>query len=292
VRSRRVWALGIASVLAATAASADVGTVEVNGVTLHYEVTGSGSPLVLVHGWAMHAGYWDDDVGTLAERNSVIRYDRRGCGRSTGRPDLTADAPDLAALLDHLGYARAHVLGHSLGGTVALTFAARYPERVDGLILFGPAPLPDLKLPPVGDEPPFLEWQRIGQTHGIGALRKAIMEWAADGFSDGIPAEVEQRATALLEDYQGLDLLDPAPPSMLASPATVEELPGIMAPTLVLHGVEEMPAIRITSDVLVYGMPNARKLVLEGGGHNVNWRQPDRFADAVLDFLHEVESSR
>jgi pimeloyl-ACP methyl ester carboxylesterase len=248
--------------------------------------------LVLIHGWALHGGYWDDDIENLAKRHTVIRYDRRGCGRSGGRPDVTADAADLASLLDYLGHERAHVLGHSLGGAVALTFAARYPERVDGLVLFGPAPLQDLKLPPVGDEPPFLKWQQIGQSDGIEAMRTAIMKWADDGFGGEMPPEVEQRARALLEDYQGLDLLDAPPPSMQDRPPTIEELPGIRTPTMVLLGVDEMPAIRITSEVLVYGMPNARKLVLTGGGHNVNWRQPDRFATEVLAFLREVESSR
>jgi pimeloyl-ACP methyl ester carboxylesterase len=112
----------------------------VNGVTLQYEIEGSGKPLVLIHGWAVHRGFWDGDVGRFAPHYMVIRYDRRGFGASSGKPDLTADPADLKALLETLGHRRATIMGHSQGAAVALTFAVRYPEMVDALILYGAGP--------------------------------------------------------------------------------------------------------------------------------------------------------
>jgi pimeloyl-ACP methyl ester carboxylesterase len=112
----------------------------VNGVTLQYEIEGSGKPLVLIHGWAVHRGFWDGDEGRFAPHYTVIRYDRRGFGASSGKPDLTADPADLKALLETLGHRRATIMGHSQGAAVALTFAVRYPEMVDALILYGAGP--------------------------------------------------------------------------------------------------------------------------------------------------------
>ncbi len=119
---------------------AQAAEVHVNGVTLQYEIEGSGKPLVLIHGWAVHRGFWDGDVGRFAPHYMVIRYDRRGFGASSGKPDLTADPADLKALLETLGHRRATIMGHSQGAAVALTFAVRYPEMVDALILYGAGP--------------------------------------------------------------------------------------------------------------------------------------------------------
>jgi len=114
--SRRALLLAFVLTLAPGAAlRAQSGVVEVNGVVLPYEVQGSGPPLVLIHGWAVNRAFWDLDVERLARQHTAIRYDRRGFGAATGKPDATADAADLKALLERLGYAKVHVMGHSAG---------------------------------------------------------------------------------------------------------------------------------------------------------------------------------
>ena len=267
------------------------GVVEVNGVSLPYEITGSGEPLVLIHGWAVHMGFWDTDVEALARHYTVIRYDRRGFGAATGKPDLTADPADLESLLDELGIPRAHVMGHSQGTNVALTFAVRHPEMVDGLILFGAAPPAGFGLPPGEDGPPIAEWIAIGRAHGVDSLKAAIGQWAALQFG-GSPDQMMARGGALMAPYTGLDLIDPDPPLNLAEPARIDELGLVEAPTLVIHGQREMPYFQVVAPVLTYGIPDARKVIIPGGGHTVNWAEPERFAAEVLRFLREVYDRR
>jgi pimeloyl-ACP methyl ester carboxylesterase len=257
-------------------------TVEINGVDLVYEVEGEGPPLVLIHGWAVHRRYWDGAAELLARDFRVIRYDRRGFGQSAGKPDPTADANDLKALLETLSIPRAHIMGHSQGTDAALTFAARYPGMVDRLVLFGPGPLPGLNLPPTDSDPPFAEWIAIGQSRGVEAMKGAISSWSEEAFGD---PEMVERARALLDLYSGADLLDPAPPSNLVTPAGIEDLLSVRAPTLVIHGETEMAGIQIVADVLMYGIPGARKRVVPGGGHVVNWSEPERFVAEVARFL-------
>src|SRR5215211_7057477 len=114
----------------------------INGETLNYEVSGVGAPLVLIHGWSLNLRMWDPQVASLSGRFRVIRYDRRGFGRSSGSEDISWDAADLNALLDHLGVTKGHVVGMSQGARVALQFARSYPDRVSSLILHS-APAPD-----------------------------------------------------------------------------------------------------------------------------------------------------
>ncbi len=261
--------------------------VQVNDVSLVYEIEGNGTPLVLIHGWAVHRGFWDDDAERFARHYTVIRYDRRGFGESSGRADITADPADLKALLETLGYRRAHIMGHSQGAAVALTFALRYPEMVEALILFGGVPPVGFDLPAGEDVPPMTEFVELARTRGVDALKEAIGRWAAEQFGDR-SLDVA-RSQGLLESYTGLDLIDPVPPSNLVEPARMDELRAVRAPTLVVIGQQEMPSLKIVADALTYGIPGAKKVVIPGGGHAVNWSEPERFAAEILRFLRDVE---
>jgi pimeloyl-ACP methyl ester carboxylesterase len=111
---------------------------EVNGVSLYYEEHGSGEPLVLLHGGLGAGAGFDAIMPALSAGRRVIAVDLQGHG-GTGdvdrplRPELMAD--DVAALIEHLGFPRADVLGYSLGGLVALRTAIQHPQRVRRLVL-------------------------------------------------------------------------------------------------------------------------------------------------------------
>jgi pimeloyl-ACP methyl ester carboxylesterase len=118
--------------------------VEVAGIRLHLRDSGpkSAAALVLLHGFGSSLQTWDDWARDLEADHRVIRYDLPGFGL-TG-PDPTADYSDrrgiavLLALLDRLGVARASVVGNSMGGRIAWTFAAQNPSRTDKLVLISP----------------------------------------------------------------------------------------------------------------------------------------------------------
>src|SRR6185312_402648 len=107
------------------------------GARLVYEEAGDGPAVVLIHGFGLDMRMWDPQIGPLAARFRVVRYDCRGFGSSgpfdPGVPYSHAD--DLLALLDHLGIARAALIGLSFGGRVVMQTALAAPERVAGLAL-------------------------------------------------------------------------------------------------------------------------------------------------------------
>ena len=117
-----------------------------DGGHLHYELAGSGSPLLLVPGLGGLAEFWNPVLPALAERFTVILHDHRGCGRSSQeRIDFSIGqmAGDVLALLDHLGLEKAHLVGHSTGGAVGQTIALDHPGRLDRLVLSGTWAAPD-----------------------------------------------------------------------------------------------------------------------------------------------------
>ena len=118
----------------------------VNGIQLAYERRGKGIPLVLLHGFPLDHHLWDEVAPLLEDTFDVILPDLRGFGASTAvaSPSSMDDyASDIASLLDDLNIQKAAIVGHSMGGYVALAFARLYPERVRGLGLVSSQVLAD-----------------------------------------------------------------------------------------------------------------------------------------------------
>jgi pimeloyl-ACP methyl ester carboxylesterase len=120
-------------------------TIDVDGARLHYTVEGDGPrALAFAHGWCSKSEHWDAQAEHFRATHRVVRWDRRGMGRS--RADQPAASPathadDLVAILDHEGIERVTAIGHAGGGPTAVTFAARHPGRAEGLVLVDTARL-------------------------------------------------------------------------------------------------------------------------------------------------------
>jgi len=132
---------------------------QVNGTRLHYERTGAGDPLVLVHGSWVDSGVWEAVLPTLARSFDVVSYDRRGHSRSScppGEGSIRDDVEDLAGLIELLGLSPACVAGASLGGSITLRLAAARPELVRSAAVHEP-PLFDLLKSEDADWPELAE---------------------------------------------------------------------------------------------------------------------------------------
>jgi pimeloyl-ACP methyl ester carboxylesterase len=273
------------SALAGSSVQHESRFVDANGVRLYVELDGSGDPIVLIHGWTLNLRMWDPQIGELSRHYKVVRFDRRGFGRSSGSEDTSWDADDLRAVLDALGIARAHVLGMSQGGRVALTFAVTHPERVASLILHGSSAPDGFSLPFNGaDRVPQAELEALAKREGLDAARR---KWAAHPLLE-IPPDhraAKRLMNDLLAAYRGGRWLNPVPPSGPARFATMADLAALRAPTLVVTGDREVPYLRIVSDSLAYGIRGARRAVIPGGGHMVNIINPPAYNRAVLEFL-------
>jgi pimeloyl-ACP methyl ester carboxylesterase len=116
---------------------------ETSGISLHYEVSGSGPPLLLIAGFMSDSASWAPLLPLLEPHFTVVRPDNRSTGRTTpwdAPCSLDVWATDALALLDHLSFERAHVHGHSLGGLIAWHLSQKAPERIESLVIGATAP--------------------------------------------------------------------------------------------------------------------------------------------------------
>ena len=287
MRIRRLVIAGVFLVAATSEAGAQSGMANVGDATLYYEVIGQGVPVVLIHGWALSLRAWDDQARAFAPRYRVVRYDLRGFGRSTGFADVTADPADLAALLDHLDVPSAYVIGHSRGAGVALAFALAFPQRVRGLVLYGPGPLPGFGLPWDGaDRMPDV--RAIARQFGLDSVWATLARHPLTWEPPQRAVATRARVDAILRANSGRDLLEDHPPSNRVPLARIDQLRRIDVPTLVVTGDHEMPYLQVVAAAVTYGITGAKHVTIADGGHGLHFAQPERFNAAVLSFLDDL----
>ena len=117
---------------------------KLSDITLHYEIEGSGPPIILIAGMLSDSASWGPLIAPLAENHTVIRPDNRTTGRtvpSTAPTSPEQNAADILALMDHRNLAHAHIIGHSMGGYIAAELAILAPDRIQSLTLLCSAPM-------------------------------------------------------------------------------------------------------------------------------------------------------
>lgn len=262
-------------------------TVNVGDASLAYEISGTGAPLVLIHGWGQDLAIWNEVVPAFAHHYRVIRYDRRGYGRSTGYSDATADPDDLRILLDSLGLRTAIVLGLSAGARTALNFAVAFPDRVSALVVYGQAQFPGFTPAPTGPTP-VMQFREIAQKFGLDSAGKALM---AHQLSWTPPDRPHARDVLLAQwkRYAGRDLLDPKPESGRVPHANIDQIARLTVPTLVISGDHDLPLFLQVGDTLANRIRDAHRSLIHNAGHGAHLAQPTEFTWTVLQFLEAVE---
>jgi 3-oxoadipate enol-lactonase len=264
-------------------AEGESGLAAVNGTKLFYELRGRGDVVVLLEGGQLDHRLWDEQFEAFARRYRVLRLDVRGFGKSADAVEAYQSHEDLYVLLKKLGIARAHLVGLSLGGRIAVDLALTHPEVVRSLVLAGPG---------LSGFP----WSRTKTDWGRRidrAVRAHDASAAVDGWleSDYLkPAatnpRTRDRVRALAHGNERC-WLQPEVEKELAPPA-YQRAGEIRAPALVLVGARDNADIQKIADHLIAKIPGARKQVFDGAGHLLNLEQPARFDAAVLDFLAAI----
>jgi pimeloyl-ACP methyl ester carboxylesterase len=258
-----------------------VATVEAAGVELAVEESGSGTPVVFVHGTATDRSVWRETLGALDADVRAITYDRRAYGASSapeayGGTTVGEQADDLAELIVALDAAPALLVGHELGALACLDLMLRHADLARGAVLIEPSML----------------WLSPAGPDTISGLRE-VVEKAA--YESGGTAAVR----AFLEAVDGpraVDLLGPTrtavPPRAFAAdlaaaaswPAGRRELARIHQPVVVVSGMSSSPVRREAAAALVRMLPNA-ELVEVGAGHLAHVEAPAEVAAAIARAL-------
>ena len=222
-------------------------------VALHDVECGAGEPLVLLHGNGESGAYFARQMDAFAAHFHVYAVDTRGHGQSPrGEAPFTLDqfVEDLKLFLDKQRIDKAHLLGFSDGGNVALLFALRYPGRVDRLVLNG------ANLTPIGVKP-------------------AIQIPIAIGYGATCALAPISKTARAKKELLGLMVTQPH--------IEINSLAALRMPVLVLAGTHDMIRTAHTRRIAA-AIPGA-KLCLLNGDHFIAAKNPDSFNRAVLDFL-------
>jgi non-heme chloroperoxidase len=263
-------------------------------VELYYEDHGSGSPVVLIHGWPLSGRSWESQVPALVDAGyRVITYDRRGFGWSSqpwGGYDYDTFAADLEGLLAHLDLRDATLVGFSMGGGEVARYISRYgTARVAKAVLAAAVP-PYLYQ---SDDNPEggLDDATIQQfKDGVRGDRIAFLEgFTTDFFTAGDrsdlvsePNRLYNREIAAFASPKGtLDCID-----AFGRTDFRDDLAKIDVPTLVMHGDSDaIVPFEVSGKRSHEAITNSSLVLIEGGPHGFNATHPEEFNRALLDFL-------
>jgi 3-oxoadipate enol-lactonase len=260
----------------------------VNKIELEYDLVGSGEPVLLISPMLADGFLPLTAELSLAERHQLIRYHKRGwvgSTHATGSVSVSDHADDAIALLDHLGIACAHVVGHSSGAAVAAQLALDEPERVATLVL--------------------LELSLLSVPSG-----EAFLEAAAPVFDAYASGDHEGAVAMMLSAVSGLDwptcraLLDERIPGAVAQaikdadtmfgvelPALTqwtfgsEHAAAIHQPVLSVLGSDTAPLWIEVAEFLRNSVPDVEERTIDGVGHLLHIQRPEPVAEVVADFL-------
>jgi pimeloyl-ACP methyl ester carboxylesterase len=265
---------------------AGVKTIDLNGVRLAYREIGSGYPLLMINGFASTMDTWNPPLlATLTAHFRVIIFDNRGTGYSSASDEqfsIRLFADDTLALMASLRISRAHVLGLSMGASIAQELVLANPGVVDRLILIA------------------------GTFGGDKAERVPQKTWKKLADKSGSPPDLANRMFSLLFPEDWLTTHDPwqycpkihettsrgsagrQAQAFTTWPGSYDRLPGIRCPVLVVTGTEDMIIPARNAELLAERIPGARCILIPGAGHGLQYQCPAVLGRVVISFLTET----
>ncbi len=269
-----------------------------DGVRLHYEEAGSGTPLVFVHEFAGDARSWEPQVRHFSRRYRCIAYNARGYPPSEVPEDFSRYSQerardDVRSVLDALKIERAHVVGLSMGGNATLHFGLTYPRRALSLVFagggYGSHPATHAKFQQ--DSRANAETIRAKgldhfvATYGAGAARVQFQNKDPRGFEEYQRQFREHSAQGAINTLLGVQARRPSFYDMTTEMARLD------VPLLVMTGDEDEPSIE-ASVMVKRCAPRAGLAVLPVSGHGINLEEPALFNQLLEQFLTQVDAGR
>ena len=260
----------------------------INGVELAYELQGAGAPLVMIHGAQGDQSMFAAITPPFAGQFQVLTFDQRGSGLSE-KPDMAYSmamfADDTAALMEHVGFASAHILGVSMGGMIAQEFALRHPQKTRSLVLgcTTPGGPHSVSLSGGALAKAYSTQQMSAEERGRLLAEACFTKGYIEKHPGIIPAMIESRRQRPIDPVA----LGHRMKAVYAHD-TYDRLPQIACPTLVITGKDDVLISWENSRILAERIPDAKFVLLEPAGHLFWGEQPEQSRKAILSFLSTV----
>ena len=261
----------------------------INGVELAYELRGDGAPLVMIHGAQGDQTMFAGLAEVFAEDYRVLTFDQRGSGLS-GKPDMPYSiamlADDTAGLIDHLGMSPAHVIGVSMGGTIAQELALRHPDKVKTLVLGcttagGPKAI---RLGGGALANAYSTQPMTPEERGRALAEAAFTKGFLDQHPEIIASMIESRRNRPIDSVAFAHRM-----KAIAEFDAYDRLPQIDCPTLVITGADDALVAPENSAIITDRIKGANMVILEPAGHCFWLEQPEQSAVEIAKFLASVK---
>ena len=257
------------------------GMLQLKDGALYYETMGEGVPVVFLHGGFGDRRMWNDQFPEFAKYYSVVRYDQRGFGKSQKPTAAYSPVSDLEMLLDHLKIDKAHLVGNSMGGYLAIDFAIQKPSRVRSItvVAAGPSGLE----PPKEDTNRMMAVFKIAKDEG---LNKATAMWIQNPMV-AVTSKLSKTAPLLktmIEDNASIFEMRFWPFEQTNPPA-VKRLNEIKVPSLIIIGDKDTPAVQTAAEAAATGIAGAKKVTMKDADHLPQMDNPEEFNRTLKEFL-------
>src|SRR5215813_1204455 len=266
------------------ASTPDSGYVEVTDGRIFYESKGQGPAIVMIHDGLLHRETWNGQFGPFAENHRVIRWDRRGYGKSDIPKAPYSDVDDLYRLMKALKVDRATLIGCSAGGLLAIDFALDHPDMVSGLVLVGPI------VSGFEFTQHFATRGNLGIPGNDAPVEQKIEYWTTkDAWilaRDNIVAKKKMKShlSANPQNLTGSRQFARWP----EKPA-LSRLSLIKVPTLIVAGESDIPDVHAHIGAIQAGISGSKRVVLTNSGHLPHIEVPEVFNRTVLAFLDTIK---
>jgi pimeloyl-ACP methyl ester carboxylesterase len=254
-------------------------TLETEERSIYYEVTGSGEPLVLIHGMALDGRIWADTPEFLAGKFQVINPDLRGHGRSfapeTGYSFRDFES-DIKVLLAELKIDKVTLVAHSLGGAVAIKFSLQQPDKVARLVLLAPH---------VVGYTEYSGWPNVYRTARLIDIDQAKISWETFRLFDNLPQGSRERELLLtcLRDFPGLMWTDQQAGRYMEE-SDLKLLDKLTQPTLILCGRDDHDFLPVAK-LINAQMQQSYLYEIPGCSHMIHLEKPEIFKRELRQFL-------
>jgi pimeloyl-ACP methyl ester carboxylesterase len=274
--------------------------IEIDGATtLHYATSGAGEPILLIPGLGLDHNYYRFGIPLLSRHLQVLAVDPRGIGRSTKSPPpytVEAWADDFAVMIDKLGRGPIHVLGSSLGGSMALALAQRHPGKLKSLIVVGGFSELD-RATELNFRLRLRLIEKLGMSDevadymGLWTLTRKFINSDA-GFATMRANQANIRASSAQSYSAFVEALlkwGRCQPGQEREPKFTTLLDSIKTPTLVVTSDNDHLIPKELSDLIAGRIAGAKLVVMPGAGHIPFMEQPDEVVRIVLQFLEGLD---
>lgn len=258
--------------------------IKINDAEFYYELHGKGIPLILISGYNCDHLCWEPVLKELSEHFQVLIFDNRGSGQTTdsGLPlTIGLMADDVNALMDKLNMTKAHIVGQSMGGTIAQVFAIRYPEKINKLGLL--TTTAKWRLAMLGGFHSLLLMRELDCNFDL--IFKASMPWiAGQSFLQNEQAILQFKNTILDNPYPQSLKDQQRQYKLLEEFDATNQVKNIQAHTMILWGNEDLLTLPDESRYLAEHIPNAELAEL-ACGHLAILEQTQVLTERLIQFL-------